>query len=66
MIKATIEVDSIDELHQAYNFFAKADYFRILTISNHLDSGFKNIVINFDFDEKLIGEIKLFCGEAPP
>ena len=59
MIRACIIVESIEEIWGAYDFFKKADYFRILTIKDNLDTDLKNITLTFDFDEKMIGELQI-------
>jgi hypothetical protein len=57
MIRACIIVETINEIWGAYDFIKKADYFRILSIKDKLDSDLKNVTIIFDFDEKMIGEL---------
>lgn len=66
MIRATVVVDSIEEIWGAYDWLKKADYFRILTIKDKLDADIKNITLTFDFDEKMIGELQIRYGEFPP
>ena len=66
MIRATVVVDSVEELWGAYEWIRKADYFRILTIKDKLDDDIKNITVNFDFDEKMIGELQIRYGDIPP
>ena len=57
MIRASIIVETIEEIWGAYDFLKKADYFRILSIKDKLDTDLKNITLYFDFDEKMIGEL---------
>ena len=57
MIRATIVVNELCEIWDAYMLIKNDNFFRILTIKDKLNSDLKNITLTFDFDNKLIGEL---------
>ena len=66
MIQATLHVNSIEEIWGAYEWFANSDYFRVLAINDSLDSHIKSLVVTFDFEEKVIGELEIIYEKIPP
>ena len=66
MIRATIVVSEFTELWDAYTWFKKAEFFKILKIKDKLRSDLKNITIIFDFDDKMIGELQIRFEDLPP
>jgi len=66
MVRATICVQSIAELWDAYTWFKKSGVFEILKVKDKLTSDLKNITINFDFDNKIIGELQFRYEPIPP
>jgi len=66
MIRATIVVNSFPELWDAFMWFKKAEFFKILKIKDKLRSDLKNISIIFDFDDKMIGELQIRYEDIPP
>ena len=66
MVQATLAVDTMEDMYDAYRWFASTDYFRILKIDYQLVNDFKEVVLTFDFDEKVIGQMRLQCGVKPP
>lgn len=66
MVRATICVDSIPQLWDAYTWFKKSGPFEIVKIKDKLTSDLKNITVIFDFDSKIIGELQFRYEPIPP
>ena len=57
MVRATVVVQSLYELWDAYKWFKEAGIVEIIKIKDKLTSDIKNITISYNFDNKIIGEI---------
>ena len=66
MVRATIVVNSVPELWDAYNWFKKSETYEILKIKDKLTSDIKNITVFFDFNNKIIGELQFRYEPVPP
>ena len=58
MIRATVVVNSVPELWDAYIWIKKSGLFKVISIKDKLSSDLKNVTITFDFDNKMIGELQ--------
>ena len=65
MVRATIVVNSVAELWDAYSWFKQTGTFEIIEIKENL-TDLKNISIIFDFSRKIIGELQLRYAPIPP
>jgi len=66
MVRATVTVNSIPELWDAYRWFKEAGIFEIVKVKNKLTSDIKNITVFFDFNNKIIGEVQFRYERIPP
>ena len=57
MVRATVYVESIPELWDAYKWVKESGIFEIIEIRDNLSADIKNITVAFDFNNKMIGEI---------
>ena len=65
MVRATLVVNSVAELWDAYKWFKEAGMVTIIKIKDKLASDIKNITISFDFDNKIIGEMQFRYEPVP-
>lgn len=65
MVRATITVGSVPELWDAYSWFKDSGTFEIIAIRDSLNTDYKSIVLNFTFENKIIGELQLRCENVP-
>ena len=65
MIRATITVNSIPELWDAYKGLKDSEIFEVIDLKESLSGKDKRITVTFDFGNKIIGEIE-FRYEAIP
>ena len=67
MLRATVVVDSVDDLWTAYECINHSDWFTVTSIrAEKLQTALKEVKINIDFMGCMIGEIKLTFGHLTP
>lgn len=59
-------VNQFTELWDCYAWFKKAEFFKILEIKDQLKTEVSNIIIVFNYDEKIIAELEIRYEEIPP
>ena len=59
MIKATITVNRFTEIWDMYVWFKKLEFAKVIEIKDYLNTTMKCITIIFEFDEKMIGELRI-------
>ena len=66
MIRATVTVDSVDDIWAAYTCIKNSGWFIVIGLQDHLTAPSKELLITIDFMGCLVGEIKLTYAALPP
>jgi len=66
MIRATVTVDSVDDIWAAYTCIKNSGWFIVIGLQDRLAAPSKELLVTIDFMGCMIGEIRLTYAALPP